>query len=131
MQKVIQLCYRKYSELGRTSEHSARSNKDLLIRKTSKPGEKVTDNNAKYSEEKSKPTSQKRSSRSWKNLASKVTNSERIKKTSGSSKQKNEYGDESEGRSHTRDRGVEGEKTFSWVFVKLVNIVFHVKKKLT
>ena len=96
----------KHSELGRISEQTKRSSKDLSVKTNSKPIKEVTEKNLHYSEEKVKP-SEKRSSKSWKSLAVQVTNSERMKRTSGSVKHKNGIGHESEGRSHSHSKSKE------------------------
>ena len=95
----------KHSELGRISEQTERSRKDLSVKTNSKPIKEVTEKNVRYSKEKVKP-SEKRSSKSWKSLAAQVTNSERMKRTSGSVKHKNGAGHESEGRSQSQSREI-------------------------
>ena len=96
-----------YSELQRISEQTNRSSKDVLVKENCKPIREVSEKNVQYSEEKSK-SSAKRSSKSWKSLASQVTNSERMKRTSGSVKHKNGFEQEGEGRHHSRERRQEG-----------------------
>ena len=115
----------KYSELQRVSEQTNRSSKDVLVKENCKPIREVSEKNVQYSEEKSK-SSVKRSSRSWKSLASQVTNSERMKRTSGSVKHKNGFGQQGEGRHHSRESGQEGRGTafnfelFTWQSIKEV-----------
>ena len=98
----------KHSELGRISEQTERSSKDLSVKTNSKAIKEVTEKNVLYSKEKVKP-SEKRSLKSWKGLAAQVTNSERMKRSSGSVKHKNGFGHESEGRSHSQsgEKGAE------------------------
>ena len=93
----------KHSEIGRISEQTERSSKDLLVKTNYKAIKEATEKNVHYSKEKVKP-SEKRSSKSWKSLAAQVTNSERMKRTSGSVKHKNGFGHESEGRSQSQSR---------------------------
>ena len=86
------------------SEENGRSHKSLLVKKNSETILENTEKNVQYSQGKSK-SSEKRSSRSWKGFASQVAISEKLKKTSGSIKQKNQFGHEGEGRSHSKERG--------------------------
>ena len=118
-----------YSELQRASEQTNRSSKDVLVKENFKPIREVTEKNVQYSEEKSK-SSVKRSSRSWKSLATQVTNSERMKRTSGSVKQKNGFGQESEARCLSREKGAaarqEGKRTVDFelfIYILVLRLV--------